>query len=249
MMSHYANFRTYELRYSDFDFKDEIKPSALLELVQQSACESADELGFGYYDLKPKNFGFIVVNTYCKFLRPIVLGDLITVETWPLPPRHVIFERGYRVTDREGSAVALLTSRWCLVDLGSFSLLTPDRLGETHDRCPYRAERSVDVPSWKIPRAEGGREVRRMRVGSSQCDHYFHANNARYADFFLDCFTMEELAAREVTAFQIAYEKQAKEGGELIFFRRDEEDNTVCEARVGEDLIARFRIWFKEKTI
>ena len=52
-MSQYAHFKTYELRYSDFDYKDELRPSSLLGVVQESACLSADELGFGYADLKP----------------------------------------------------------------------------------------------------------------------------------------------------------------------------------------------------
>ena len=59
-------------------------------------------------------------------------------------------------------------------------------------------------------RVREGREVSRMTVANSHCDHYFHANNARYADFFFDCFSMDELSSRLVTAFQIVYVRQAK---------------------------------------
>ena len=166
-MSAYANVKKYELRYSDFDFKDELKLSALLSLTQESAGASADELGFGYSDLKPRGLGFIVVHTYCEFRRPILLGDMLTVETWPLPPRHVIFERDYRVFGGKGEEVAALASRWCLVDLKDFTLTVPEALGEAHANCPYRAEKAVDVSVWKIPRIAARNAVSVRRRGTA----------------------------------------------------------------------------------
>lgn len=243
-MEPYANRKTYELRYSDLDFKDDLSLPALLSLVQESAGASAEELGFGYHALKSVGCGFIVVNTYCEFLAPVGLGDTVTVETWPLPPRHVIFERDYRVTNAAGKQVAALASRWCLVDLDSFSLLTPDRMGEVHARCPYRDEKAVEPAGWKIPKLTDGREVYRTVVRAGLCDHYLHANNTRYAELFLDCFTMEELAARSVKRFQIAYSKQAKEGKTVVFYREDFGDVSICEARADGELLSQFRVEF-----
>ena len=242
-MSEYCNTTSYYLPYSYFDFKDELKPSSLLDLAQEAATASADELGFGYADLKPEGYGFIIVNSYCEFRRPVMLGERITMQTWPLPPRRVFFERHYRalVGDEEVAAVA---SRWCLVDLQSFSLLLPEAMGEAHTRCPYRAEKVVQPPAWKIPHVKDGKEIYRMRVGVSHCDHYLHANNAKYADFFFDCFTMDELRARKIKAFQITYGKQAKPGCELVLVREDTEDGAVCEVRCDGETLTQFRVWF-----
>ena len=217
-MSDYCHRRSYPLRYTEFDFKDELKLSGLLGIVQEAACTSADELGFGYDALKPRGLGFIIVFTYGEIRRPVKLGDSLTVETWPLPPRHVIFERHYRVLNGAGELAAALASRWCLVDLNTFALLPPDALGQTHFSCPYRAEKTVEVPGWKIP------------------------NNTRYADVFLDCFPMDGL--KSVKSFSIAYGKQAKEGSELVFYRRDEGDTSVCEAHCGGELFSQFRVTF-----
>ena len=242
-MSEYCNTTSYYLPYSYFDFKDELKPSSLLDLAQEAATASADELGFGYADLKPEGYGFIIVNSYCEFRRPVMLGERITMQTWPLPPRRVFFERHYRalVGDEEVAAVA---SRWCLVDLQSFSLLLPEAMGEAHTRCPYRTEKVVQPPAWKIPHVKDGKEIYRMRVGVSHCDHYLHANNAKYADFFFDCFTMDELRARKIKAFQITYGKQAKPGCELVLVREDTEDGAVCEVRCDGETLTQFRVWF-----
>ena len=242
-MSDYCNTTSYYLPYSFFDFKDELKPSALLDLAQESATASADELGFGYADLKPKGYGFIIVNSYCEFRRPVMLGERITMQTWPLPPRHVFFERHYRALVEE-EEVAAIASRWCLVDLQNFSLLPPEAMGEANASCPYRAVKSVQPPTWKIPHVKDGREVYRMRVGVSHCDHYLHANNTKYADFFFDCFTMDELRARQIRAFQITYGKQAKPGCELSLVREEVQDGAVCEVRSNGETLTQFRVWF-----
>ena len=243
----YCHQKNYELRYSDFDFKDELKFSSLLALVQESACLSADELGFGYGALRKQGLAFLIVGTYCRLLRPIVLGDALCIETWPLPPRHVFCERDYRVKDAKGEPVALLASRWCLVDLQDFSLITPDRLGKTHADCPYNPERSVEVPAWKIPPLRGtGRECGTTIVTNSRCDHYYHANNTYYADFFLDGFSIEEVSRRRIEAFQISYVSQAKEGTQLQILRCDDERGSRLEAHDADGLVAQCSVCFSD---
>lgn len=244
-MSVYSHKRSFNLRYTDNDFQDELSVSALLSIVQQTACTSADELGFGYDDLKPKNIGFLVINNYGEIYTQPRIGETVTVETWPLPPRRVFFERHYRVTGDDGRCISALASRWCMVDLNKFTILPPEALGEVHARCPYRAEKSVEVPSWRIEKlGETGKEAYRMSVRASHCDHYFHANNTRYADFFLDCFSMEELKSRTVKSFSIAYHKQAREGAELSFVRKDAGNTSVLEARCEGETLSQFSVTF-----
>lgn len=248
-MSDYCNKQSYPLRHSDLDFCDELKPSAILSLAQESAGKSADELGFGQKSLKKRGCGFIIVNTYCKLISPVKVEEILTVETWPLPPRHVIFERDYRISGSDGRICAVAASRWCLVDTQDFSLLTADKLGDVHENCPYRNEKTVEVPNWKIPKLNGeGYECYRMQVKNSHCDHYLHANNTRYADFFFDCFMIEELRTRRIDSFHIVYGKQARENVELTFYRKDFPDGTtVIEARSGAEVFSQFRIQFKDR--
>ena len=240
-MEKYAHKDEYTLRYSDFDFLDVLKPSSLLSLTQESACLSADELGFGYADLKPKKLAFIIVATHCEFLRPIVLGDRLEVETWPLPPRRFFMERGYLVR-AQGEPVAKVASRWCLVDFDTFSLQLPDKLGEAHEKCPYRDEKSLDT-DFRIPKIHNGVKVKERTAMPGECDHYYHVNNTRYADYFFDCLTLEELS-RPVASFRISYVKQTKAGSVLSFYREDTEAGVVLEARNGEGTVARFIVSF-----
>ena len=89
----YKNIRDYQIRYTDVDFKDELKLSSLLSVLEESACYSADELGFGYKDIAPRGIGFILANWYVEIYRPIKLEEKLTVHTWPLKPKNTIVFR------------------------------------------------------------------------------------------------------------------------------------------------------------
>lgn len=227
--------------YSDCDHKDEVRPSALLNYAQEVAGQSADELGFGYKDTIGDRCGFFIATTCCEIFVPIRIGDLLTVSTWPLTPRHGIFERDYEVT-RGGEKVAALASRWCLVDLDTQKILPPERL-KAHASCPYRDDRVI-TPDWSLPKLRGeGKEVYSMATRVSHYDHFRHVNNAKYADFFMDCFTEEELEKR-VKSFRISYVKQVKAGEELTFYRKDSEEGTALEACVNGEATTRFYVAF-----
>ena len=45
-MELYEHIKTFDVKYCDTDFKDELKPSAVLAYLEEVACSSADELGF-----------------------------------------------------------------------------------------------------------------------------------------------------------------------------------------------------------
>ena len=118
----YHNIRNYDIRYLDVDFNEELRLSSLMSVLEESACASADELGFGYDDIMPKNIGFVIVNWYLEQYRPIKLKEKLTVHTWPMKPKRTAMFREFEVYSGN-EKVAVGTSRWCMVDLKSFALL------------------------------------------------------------------------------------------------------------------------------
>ncbi|MDE6586657.1 MAG: acyl-CoA thioesterase, partial [Clostridia bacterium] len=91
----YRHKKIYEIRYTDVDAYDNLKLSALLSFMEESACLSADELGFGYKDISHLNLGFIVVNWYVNFDCPVRLGNNLEIHTWPLKVSRAIFIRDF----------------------------------------------------------------------------------------------------------------------------------------------------------
>lgn len=238
----YLHKKDYEIRYTDVDFRDELKLSSLLAMSEQSACLSADELEFGYEVLAPKNIGFILSGWYVKLFRALRLGEILTVHTWPVKPGKLIVLRDFEFY--VGSEkVGVATSRWCLVDLSNFSLLPADAIFKDDAR-EYNDFRAVEFNQWKIPSAVSGTALYDKTVSYSDYDHYNHVNNTKYADFLLDVYSPEELSGKRIASAQISYVKQCKYGEKLSFFRQKYEDADVVVGTVDGEVRVQLRVVF-----
>ncbi len=248
-MDIYQHKREFSVKYCDVDFKDELKVSSALAYMEEVACSSADELGFGYAYVKPRGYAFMVSNIACEFLSPVPLGERLTVQTWPTPPTHVIFGREYQFLSPQGEVYLNASSRWCLIDMSTGKLLHAKTLTE-QDYSTYNTARVLEGVKWKIPSfdKEGGEEKFQITIANSEYDHNMHVNNTRYADYCLNCFSVDELAVRRLKSFEISYVKQCKEGETLRFYRKEEAGEYLVQGvNERDEIVVQARIRFAEK--
>lgn len=241
----YRHKKTYEIRYTDVDAYDNLKLSSLLSFAEESACLSADELGFGYADVNPLNLGFVITNWYFEFDRPVKVGEKIEVHTWPLRPRFLIFFRDYEFFVN-GEKVGAGTARWCMIDTKTFNPLPSSVYFKEGAFDNYNTERSIDYKNWKIPTLDEAAPVYSRVVKYSDYDHYFHVNNTKYADFLTDVFSVDELKGKFVKSAQITYVKQCKFGERLDFYRKDFDGFSIVEGRADGELRVQMRALLSE---
>ena len=235
-MEKYCYVQPFNVRYCDVDFKDELKPSTVLAFLEEAACYSAAELGFGYAYVKPRNLAFVVSNVCCSFARPVRLFEKdVCVRTWPLPPTYVTFGREYQLCVGD-EVVVNASSRWCLLDLSDGKIASSKRI-EGQDYSSYNTDRALEVARWKIPTfaLEEGEERFSIKIAASEYDHNMHVNNTRYADYCFNVFTIEELAEKSLQYFAISYIKQCHEGDILTFYRQQVENNQYLIQGVNAD--------------
>ncbi|MBQ8319540.1 MAG: hypothetical protein IJX81_01550 [Clostridia bacterium] len=228
-MEPYRHIEKFKVRYCDVDFKDELKPSTVLSYLEEAACASADELGFGYAYVKGRGLAFMVTNICIEFLRPVALSDAVSVHTWPLKPSYVTFGREYQLYAGETLA-ANASSRWCLVDMSSGKLAS-SKLIDNQDYSTYNTNRVFENVRWKIPTIDtNGEEARfTIKIYNSEYDHNMHVNNTRYAEYCFNCFSIAELAEKKLRRFSISYVKQCHEGDTLRFYRKEMEEGYLVQ--------------------
>ena len=246
-MEKYRYYNNFQIKYCDADFKEELKISTALALLEEVACASAEELGFGYQYIREKNCAFVITNTYCEFLRPIRVGEIVQAQTWPLPPSFVAFERHYRFIDEREKATANAVSRWCLLDKDTGRIL-PSKTIENQDYSSYNTEKAIEDVKWKIPAfsTEGVSPGFTITIGYSEYDHNNHVNNTRYADYCMNVFSIAELQDKRVATFGISYIKQCKEGEILRFYRKETENGEflVQGKNEKEEIVVQAKIVF-----
>ena len=249
-MERYEHNRYFDVKYCDVDFKDEIKTSTVLAYLEEVACSSADELGFGYEYVRPRGYAFMVTNLCCEFEKPIKLGERIRVKTWPTPPTHVIFGREYQIYSAKDELYMNASSRWCLIDMREGKILQSKTI-DNQDYSTYNTEKALQDVRWKIPafRPEEGELCFTLTIANSEYDHNMHVNNTRYADYCFNCFSIAELQNKKLKRFSISYVKQCKEGETLRFYRKRQEDGGYLAHGFNErdELVAQSLIYFEEE--
>lgn len=241
----YKHIKKYEIKFTDADAFDNLKPSSLLSFFEESACLSAEELGFGYEAVASQNLGFILANYYIELFRPIKLGEVVEIHTWPLAPKHLIFIRDFEIYCG-GMKVGVATSRWCMIDTRTFAMMPVSVFFKPGYFENYNTERSILFSSWKIPAIDEGTLVTTKNVTFSYYDHYFHVNNTKYADFLMDAFTVEELENKYVSSLQITYVKQCRIGDNVKLFKKLDGDIYFVEGRVEDELRVQFKVKLNE---
>ena len=247
-MGHYEYTEDFKIKFCDVDFKDELKVSATLALMEEVACISANELGFGYTYIRPRGLAFMVSGLHVEFLRPMRLGETLRAKTWPKIPSHYIFGREYLFEDLTGTELMCATSRWCLIDMNE-GKLAKSKLIDNQDYSAYNTRELFDEVNWKIPtfkREEG--ELRfSITIANSEYDHNMHVNNTRYADYCMNCFSIAELTSRKLKRFSISYVKQCKEGDVLQFYRKQVEENCYLSQGFNEngEIVVQAKIEFE----
>lgn len=240
----YRNVKNYELRYTDVDFKDELKLSALLSLMEESACASADELGFGYSFLQTQGLGFVLTNWHIELNRSIKLGETLTIRTWPVKPKRLIVLRDFDffVGDEK---VGVATSRWCVVDMLQYKIVDSSRAFSKE--VEYNDFRSVVVDDWKIPHVLSNDCAYEKKVTYSDYDHYNHVNNTKYGDFLFDVFSPDYLSDKFYSCVDVSYREQCKVGEIIEFFKDETPSCVVVEGRVSGSPRVQMRVVFKNE--
>ncbi len=247
-MEKYQHIQNYKIKYCDVDFKDELKTSSALAYLEEVACLSADELGFGYSFVKKKNCSFMVTNLCLEFIRPVLLGEDVKIKTWPLPPSNFVFGREYQMVDESENVVVNASSRWCLVDVGTGKLV-PSKIIENQDYSTYNTDKALENVVWKIPVFELSEGVLAysFKVANSEYDHNMHVNNTRYADYCFNCFSVSQLSKKRLKKFSIAYKKQCREGETLSFYKKACEGGFLIQGvNEGLELVVQAQIIFEE---
>lgn len=237
----YRNIKKYEIKFTDADAYDNLKPSSLLSFMEESACASADELGFGYKKIAPLNLGFVIVNAYIQLLRSVKIGETLEIHTWPLHPKHLIFFRDFEFYSN-GEKLGAATTRWCMINTKTFAMTPVSVFFKESDFDNYNRERCLAFSNWKIPSVNGGELIFSKKVAYSDYDHYFHVNNTKYADFLLDTFTPEEFENKFIKNLQITYVKQCKIGETLDFYRFKDGNAYYVDGKVGNELRVQYKV-------
>lgn len=191
------------------DWNRKMTAGALLRMAQQIAIEQCDHVGMNKEFYLENHAVFLLARAAFRFERVPDCGELLTLETLPELSHRATYKRITRVKDQEGKQVALIDSRWILVNTDTKRILRQPPEGFQNlpfaQEIPFELDQTIPVP-------EELESCGTLFASYSMCDENGHVNNTRYADAAADALPQECLREKSILEFAIRYHRELPAG-------------------------------------
>ena len=203
------HIETFHLRTCDCDLAGTWRPSALLEAMQETAIAHCDRLDFGRAVTDGLGVAWVLSRLKVALERVPAIGEAVSVETWPIAPRHLFYPRMFTLRDGAGGVIGHASSLWVLMDLNARRIT--DR-PEARAAMPDNRDVPLPIPLPGTPRPLEGEPLRgELTPGCADFDINGHVNNTRYMDWCVNALGLETLKRRQLTAFEVNYEGEIRD--------------------------------------
>lgn len=210
---HNIHVETIRLRTCDCDMYGAWRPSAILETMQETAGVHSALLGLDCDTMNGMNLAWVVSRLKVEMLRMPRFTELLTVETYPTPQKHLFFPRTHIFRDESGAVIGSANSLWVLLDIQSRRVTLSEGVSS---RMPDHRDLSSPLGLPATVRAlAGDAEIGRITPRFTDFDTNHHVNNTKYLDWCLNALGFDTLKESYIKALDINYIHEILPGGEV----------------------------------
>lgn len=232
-------FEDIKVKYSEMDYNLALKPSALLNFLQDLASENAEQLGFGYSCITKKGLAWFLLKYRMEFEEyPISVYDL-KLKTEPRGYNKIFAFRDFELF--EGTKLlGRVNSCWSLVDVNSGHIVPVETALEGNLSMPPYQKRENDLGFSKIKPLEKIDIEKTFEIRFDDIDVNKHANNENYIIWAFEPLSFEFKSTHRLKTLDIIFKKEIKFGHKVLssieFVNAKHTVHILKNADTGEDL-------------
>lgn len=110
------------------DFTGHWQPGAVFRAMQEAADGQCRLLHLTFEELRTLDVAWVLTRAHLQMDEYPVLGQTVTVRTWPGATRHMFFPR-YFLFEADGKTIGRASTLFVLFDLETRKIALPSRLG------------------------------------------------------------------------------------------------------------------------
>lgn len=195
------------------DSTQSLRPTAMLDWMQEAAGRSANTLGFGYDDLIGSNTTWVLARTHVRFNHYPKWREQVTLTTWHKGANRLFYLRDFTLHNAEGELLADATTSWVIIDVNTHRLVMArnSELAESAEKCVKEDAIAEPADKVSLPAGVEPRLIGTHKVCWSDIDYVGHANNVKYVVWALDALEAEGLYADcELRDLLINYDSEVR---------------------------------------
>ena len=226
------------VKYSEIDQNFAMKPFALLNFLQDIASKNAEDWGFGYSYIHPRNYAWFLIKYRMEFEEyPFDVQEL-TLKTEPRGYNKLFAYRDFELFSGE-KLLGRMHSMWSIVDIDSRSIVPiSTAIPENPHMTPFQ-KREDDLSFSKISAITTPSLEKEFEVRYNDIDVNGHANNGNYIVWAFEPLDFDFKNSHKIKTIDMIYKKEAR-FGEKIISQIEFKDNNTTTHRLqnaeGEDL-------------
>lgn len=203
------------VKYSEIDQNLAMKPFALLNFLQDIASKNAEDWGFGYSYIHPRNYAWFLIKYRMEFEEyPFDIQDL-TLKTEPRGYNKLFAYRDFELYSGE-KLLGRMHSMWSIVDIDSRSIVPISAaIPDNPHMVPFQ-KREDDLAFAKISQITTPTLEKEFEVRYNDLDVNGHANNGNYIVWAFEPLSFEFKNTHRIKTIDMIYKKEARFGEKLV---------------------------------
>ena len=204
------------VKYSEIEQNLAMKPFALLNFLQDIASKNAEDLGFGYSYIHPRNYAWFLLKYRMEFNEyPSDVQELI-LKTEPRGYNKLFAYRDFELYNGDNKLLGRMHSAWSLVEIDSRSIVPISQaIPENPYMIPFQ-KRDDDLSFKKISAIVNPICEKEFEVRYNDLDVNGHANNGNYVVWAFEPLSFEFKNSHTIRNIDMIYKKEAKYGEKLV---------------------------------
>lgn len=200
------------VRYSEVDSERKLSMTAIINYLQDCSTFQSEDLGVGIDHLQPLHRAWFLSSWQIVIDRYPVLGEEITVSTWPYEFKGIYGLRNFTIQDKDGKYLVRANSVWFLFDTEAGR---PTRIEDRYVEV-YRLELAdrldMEYAPRKIAVPDIWTEAEPISVMRHHIDTNQHVNNAQYVEIAREVIPGDT----HICEVRVEYKKAAVLGDVMI---------------------------------
>ena len=215
-------YSNYKISSADTDMFLRVRLGGVVNLLIQSAINSAESLGFGFKGLRKQQLYWVLSRMTLEIYQPMTWNQDIEVETWPKTLEGLLYMRDYIVRDKAQNIIARATSGWLAIDVETKKPKILDAV-ETEMFVHLKEKHALQKSPEKLSATPEGDE---FDVKSSYFDFDLnrHVTSTRYVDWMMDTFSIDFHKNHYPKKLSINFMKETLPGDTLNIIRGSKDD-------------------------
>ena len=218
--------KDYTITCYEADANKLMRPTAMLDLMQEAANVNATTLGFGYDEMISSNTAWVLSRINVKFINTPKWRDEVNLQTWHKGVSKLFYLRDFILSDKEGNPMILATTSWLIIDMNTRRLVRNSDLALSDT-----AMDAIATPADKVvvPVDIEPELVRKHPVTWSEIDSNGHVNNVKYVVWAIDAIKQETIKEKPLKELLVNYDAEVMPGDTVKIFRikQESEEGTI----------------------